>query len=174
MDDQSLNQIELRYQPRAGDRPMVERIVRRTGKFNEEEIGVALELLDAALEQGASSGYEFVFAQPQLAGGKRLPERPILGYACFGKIPGTERSFDLYWVVVDPAVQGLGIGKRLLLSVEQQVLARRGSQLYIETSARPDYRGTRKFYAASGYSVVAELSDFYAPGDHKVIYHKKL
>lgn len=173
MDIHFLNQIELRYQPRAGDRGMVEQMVRETGKFNAEEIQVALELIDAALEQGESAGYEFVFAQWNRDQEEGLGG-PLLGYACFGRIPGTEHSYDLYWVVVDRAMQGRGVGRRLLGAVEQQVMARCGSQIYIDTSGRSDYRGTRDFYAASGYSVVAELPDFYGVGDSKVIFHKKL
>ena len=46
--------------------------------------------------------------------------------------------------------------------------------MYIETSARPFYAPTRAFYIARGYSQIAELEDFYAPGDSKAMYLKVL
>jgi hypothetical protein len=49
-----------------------------------------------------------------------------------------------------------------------------GSRVYIETSARSLYEPTRAFYLARGYSQVAELEDFYAPGDAKAMYVKVL
>ena len=44
----------------------------------------------------------------------------------------------------------------------------------VETSSRDDYAPTRAFYLACGYQIVAELPDFYAPGDGKLIYLRVL
>jgi len=189
MDSKQLTTFFLRDQPRGSDRARVGQIVRDTGKFNEEEVEIALELFDACLNQGADSGYLFLFADAPdsgTGGGDSFLAEPvpsnrasarseeILGFACYGKISGTQSSFDLYWVAVDPMFQGLGIGKRLIQGVEQQVLAEGGGQIYVDTSGRPDYQPTRRFYASMGYSVVGELPDFYAEGDPKLIYCKKL
>ena len=46
--------------------------------------------------------------------------------------------------------------------------------MYVETSSRPIYRPTRQFYVKCGYTEDALLEDYYAPGDGKVIYRKKL
>jgi ribosomal protein S18 acetylase RimI-like enzyme len=95
-----------------------------------------------------------------------------LGYAAWGQAPLTERTFDLYWIAVAPAAQGRGVGRALLTLVERAVAARGGGNLYIETSSRAVYARTRRFYVEAGYPRVARLRDFYAPGDHKVMFCK--
>jgi hypothetical protein len=46
--------------------------------------------------------------------------------------------------------------------------------LVVETSSRDDYAPTRHFYEAHEYERAASLADYYAPGDHRVIYTKRL
>ena len=73
----------FREEVRPEDRQAVGRLVRATGFFSEEEIGIAVELVEERLARGDASGYFFLFAEE----GDRL-----LGYACFGPIPGTRRT----------------------------------------------------------------------------------
>ena len=96
----------------------------------------------------------------------------MLGYAAWGPVPLTERSFDLYWIVVAPAAQGQGLGQALLRLVERAIAARGGGNLYIETSSRKSYARTRRFYKDARYRRVATVRDFYAPGDHKLMFCK--
>jgi hypothetical protein len=49
-----------------------------------------------------------------------------------------------------------------------------GRLAVIETSSRPAYERTRKFYLKHGYAVQARVADFYAPGDDRVICTKVL
>ena len=49
-----------------------------------------------------------------------------------------------------------------------------GRRVYVETSGRAQYEPTRRFYEACGYAREAVLTDFYAPGDDKVIYGQSL
>jgi hypothetical protein len=44
----------------------------------------------------------------------------------------------------------------------------------IETSSQPHYGGTRAFYLRRGYDVVARVPDFYAPGDDRLIFAKRI
>lgn len=140
-------------------------LVSATGYFNAEEVAIAAELVAERLERGAASGYEFLFAE----GADRLA-----GYACWGRVPCTLTTWDLYWIAVDPAEQGTGLGRRLLEEVERRVLAAGGSAVYAETSGRPQYQSTRAFYLRCGYAVGAEFPDFYAPDDPKVVFVKRL
>ncbi len=163
------NQRELsplfREEARPEDREAVGRLVRATGFFSEEEAEIAEELIEERLAQGDASGYFFLFAEA----GNRL-----LGYACFGPIPGSVHSFDLYWIAVSPGEQGRGIG-RLLMAAAERLMAKRGARrIYADTSSRPQYEPTRSFYLACGYRKAAFLNDFYAPGDGKVIFVKAL
>ena len=64
-----------------------------------------------------------------------------------------------------------GIGKALL-QMSEEIISKGGQRIYVETSSRAQYEPTRKFYRSCGYQEEAMLSDFYAPGDDKVIYVK--
>lgn len=150
----------LREEVRTGDREEVRRIVMATGFFRPDEVEIAVELVDARLNQGPASGYHFLFADEA--------ER-LLGYACYGPIGCTVGSYDLYWIVVDPDRQGRGLGRRLVAEVEQRVAGAGGRRVYVETSNRPQYSPTREFYLRCGYTVDAVLKDFYDVGDDKVV-----
>lgn len=147
------------------DREPLEELIRATGFFNPEEVEVALELVDDRLAHGESSHYRFLVAEPDGA---------VAGYACWGPIPGTTASVDLYWIVVHPRFQGQRIGAALLEAAEAWMASEGRTRVYVETSTRPQYHPTRAFYAACGYQLAAELADFYAPGDGKAVFLKVL
>ena len=158
-----LKKIGYRRDVRASDRDAVRGIVQSTGFFTPEEVDIAVELVDETLARGARSGYHFLFAEQ---GGA------ILGYACFGPIAGTAGSYDLYWIATHQRYQRLGIG-RLILDRSEALMVKEGCRrIYIDTSSRSLYAPTRSFYESCGYSKAAFLSDFYAPGDDKIIYCK--
>lgn len=86
----------------------------------------------------------------------------------------TEGTFDLYWIAVDPARQGTGIGRALLAAVEELVRAEGGRMMLVETAGKPAYAATRAVYAACGYREVARVPDFYEDGDDKIVYARRL
>lgn len=98
----------------------------------------------------------------------------LQGYACYGPVPCTRSSYDLYWIAVAPAAQGCGLGRELLRRAEEAVRSRGGTQIYIETSSLEKYASTRGFYEACGYARAAEFPDFYDQGDAKVVFVKRL
>jgi len=157
--------IELRTCVRPSDADAVEAIVTATGKFYPDEVAIARELVDAHLAKGETSGYSFSLAE--LAG-------EVIGYACYGPIPCTQSSYDLYWIAVNPRIQGRGIGRRLVAAAEQHIRALGGTRVFIDTSMRAEYAPTRAFYERCGYAREAVLADFYRPGDGKAIYAKAL
>ncbi|MCC7283472.1 MAG: GNAT family N-acetyltransferase, partial [Acetobacteraceae bacterium] len=95
-------------------------------------------------------------------------------WACFGPTPCTEGAWDLYWVVVHPGAQGAGLGRDLVDAAARAAAAGGGRGLYAETAGKPQYAPTRAFYAAAGFRCQAELPDFYAPGDAKLIFRRPL
>lgn len=157
--------LSYREEVRAADRTAVRAIVSASGFFSEEEIAIAAELVEERLLQGEKSGYFFLFAEQ--AG-------QVAGYSCFGPIPGSTHSYDLYWIAVDNRLRHRGIGKDLLSRSEALISQRGGKRIYIETSARQQYKETAAFYLACGYRQEAFLKDFYAPGDSKIIFVKAL
>jgi ribosomal protein S18 acetylase RimI-like enzyme len=154
--------LRLRETVHPGDLPRLCRMVEATGFFRPDEVAVAVELVEDRLRRGEASDYRFVIAEDSAHG--------VVGYACYGEIPCTIGSFDLYWIVVDPARQGRGVGRLLVRETERLVRARGGRRIWAETSGRADYGPTRAFYRAMGYERVALLPDFYAPGDPKEVY----
>jgi ribosomal protein S18 acetylase RimI-like enzyme len=159
--------LHLRAAPEAADPERVRALVAATGFFSEDEVAVAGELVDERLARGAASGYEFLFAE----GG---PQRHLVGYTCYGRVPMTVATYDLYWIVVHPQQQGAGLGRLLVAETEAAIAAVGGTALYAETSGRLQYAPTRGFYRRCGYREAAVLVDFYAPGDDKVIFAKRL
>ncbi|MHB8953667.1 MAG: GNAT family N-acetyltransferase [Pirellulaceae bacterium] len=157
--------IALRYETTGQDPDHVRELVNATGVFTPAEVEVAVELVLERLAKGDGSGYYFVFAERD--------QRPI-GYACYGPIACTVGSYDLFWIAVHRDCQGQGLGRMLVAETERLIRERRGRHIYIETSNRPQYAPTRGFYLHCDYREVAVFADFYAPGDDKVVYVKKL
>jgi len=155
--------IQIRQQIRSSDRLAIRDIVESTNFFNQEEIDVAVELIEERLDKGDASGYYFLFAD--------LTDKTV-GYACYGPIAGTVSSFDLYWIAEHNDVRSKGIGKILLKASEKVIQEMGGHRIYVETSSRAQYEPTRGFYQASQYELEALLQDFYAPGDSKCIFVK--
>jgi ribosomal protein S18 acetylase RimI-like enzyme len=153
------------------DADRIEAVTRATGFFSEEEVGIARELAEENLNKGeVASEYYFLILDAQ-------HDQTALGgaidaYACFGPIPGTKASFDLYWIVVAPNAQGRGLGRELVSAVEERLGAVGGKRLYADTSSRDQYAPTRAFYERCGFVQVALLEDYYDDGDGKVMYLK--
>lgn len=161
-------------------RSQIEAIVRAAAVFNEDEVGIALELFDEAIGSGpcalgttnpiahsleSTTSYEFIGA---------FDDGKLIGYACFGATPSSDRTYDLYWIAVHPDSQRTGAGAALMGEVERRLDERRARLVVIETSSRDDYAPTRGFYHTLGYTEAARLRDFYAPGDDRVILSKRL
>lgn len=144
-------------------RAQLERLTAAAGVFQPDEVAIAVELLDDAL--AGDEDYRFLGAY---AGDQ------LVGYACWGPTPGTTGTYDLYWIVVDPAWRGKGLGSELLAVVEDRLVGERARLIVVETSSRADYAPTRAFYERRGYARAATLPGYYAAGDDLVIYLKDL
>ena len=162
-----MNEIMHGFRPelKPSDIDHVGEIVRSTGFFREDEVLVAIELLKERLDKGPESGYEFVFAE---AGG-----RPV-AYTCYGPIPCSLISYDLYWIVTHNAYRGKGIGRLIMAETESLIRKAGGKAIYIETSSKEMYKPTRIFYEKNNYMIKARCEDFYDMGDDKLVYIKKL
>ena len=159
----TMKKMVFRREVYRSDEIAVREILETSGFFLEREISVACELVRENLEKGEISGYSFLFAET---------EDRVVGYACFGRIPTTASSYDLYWIAVHPDFWRRNLGSKLLSDAESLILGRGGQRVYIETSARALYEPTRSFYERAGYSQEALLRDYYGPGDDKIIFVK--
>jgi D-alanine-D-alanine ligase len=157
--------VSFRYTCTPQDIPDVRQLVSATGFFNEAEVELAAELVAEWLSKGKASGYGFVFVNL---------EGRLAGYSCYGPIPCSASSFDLYWIAVHPDFQKKGLGKVIFNETEHLIREAGGTRMYVDTSQRPQYHDTQAFYEHCGLKVVAVLEDFYALGENKVIYAKSL
>ena len=158
-----------------GHRNRIREILDATSVFRDDEVQVALELFDETFAAGPArapydpgdgvANYEFV--------GSFSREGQLVGYVCYGATPGTDRTYDLYWIAVHPDYQGSGGGTLLLEEVERRLRQREARLLVVETSSRDEYAPTRHFYQMRGYAEAARVTDFYAPGDHRVLFTKR-
>ncbi|MDA0785407.1 MAG: GNAT family N-acetyltransferase [Proteobacteria bacterium] len=157
--------LTWRDQVRSDDIEAVRSLVSGTGNFSTDEIDIAAELVRERVKHGRASGYEFVL----VSSNDRL-----VGYACFGPIPGTEDRFDLYWIAVRADQQNQGLGKKILDRAESAMRRLGAGRIYIDTSSTAKYAATHKFYRRNGYRVAAKLPDFYRANDGKIIFAKTM
>jgi ribosomal protein S18 acetylase RimI-like enzyme len=157
---------------RPDDRARLAELLVATGAFHADEVEIALSLFDLAREHRVVSGAEGVSDDYEFVGA--FENDRLVGYACYGHTPSTEGTYDLYWLAVDPALQGRGIGRALVRDVEERLRVRGARLLVVETSSRPDYAATRSFYARSGYVEAARVRDFYAPADDRIVLTTRL
>jgi ribosomal protein S18 acetylase RimI-like enzyme len=142
----------------------LKQILIATKVFKDEEVEVAVELMEASL--GDSEDY---IHRVIVDDSKR-----VLGYYCIGKTPMTQSTFDLYWIAVSPDHHGEGLGHQLLIHGEQLIKSMNGNVVVVETSSLPKYAATRTFYLRHEYLETARIRDYYASGDDLMIYTKHL
>jgi GNAT superfamily N-acetyltransferase len=147
------------------DKPAVMQILRAIPEFKPSEVTVADEVIDSYLKDIYGSGYHVFVAEI---------ESVIVGYICYGPTPLTEGTWDVYWLATDPEQQGKGIGKALIIFAEDKIRQAMGRLAIIETSSSPEYERARCFHYSRGYELVCQIADFYAPGDGKMIFQKRL
>ena len=159
------SQTAFREEVKESDRETTREIVVSSGFFRDDEVDVAVELVDERLRKGVASGYHFLFAEK---------DGQTVGYTCFGPIACTLFSYDMYWIAVRKDCRSQGLGKELLRRSEETIARMGGRRIYVETSSQEKYDPTRAFYLRRGYWEEARLKEFYAPGDDKVVYVKVL
>lgn len=162
-------QTDLKYTFRTevypSDIETVREMALSTKFFRDDEIPVAVSLVEERLSQGKASGYEFIFLE--------IDGKPV-AYCNFGLIPCSLLSYDLYWIVTHNDFRGKGLGSILLKETEKQISKLGGKAVYIETSSKEYYLPTQRFYEKNDYDLKARFEDFYDLGDDKLVYVKKV
>jgi len=141
----------------------IETILKNIDNFNDDEVSVAMELVNAAAADAEQTDYNvFVYEE----------KGNVIGYHCTGKRPLTDAVYDLYWIVTDPSHKNKGVGKTLLAHAEQFVLQLKARWLLIETTSKKSYEGSRNFYLRNNYSIISEINDFYTLGERLIVFGK--
>lgn len=148
------------------DRDAVHTILQEAQMFRDDEIDVAIEVIDEYLENTKESDYWSYVAVDE--------KERVAGFAIVGPNPITIGTYDLYWIAVEQSQQRRGVGRELIMYAENCVNERKGRLIIAETSSKPTYLRTRNFYKQQGYSELAHIRDYYDVGDDLIIFGKYL
>jgi ribosomal protein S18 acetylase RimI-like enzyme len=152
----------------ASDLDRIKEIAVAANMFSSEEAEFFDEMLHGALD-GSLEDHQWLVAETS--------DGIVVGAAQFAPEPFADRMWNLYFIAVDPAHQGSGIGGAVMAHVEAD-LKQRSEQvarvLIVETSSTDQYSRTRTFYAGLGYDEEARIREFYGPDDHKVVFWKQI
>lgn len=151
---------------KAKDREVIFAILKNTAMFTDQEIDVALELIDVYLNNKNQKDYLIYVAE--------TAQEQVVGYVCYGPTAVAVGTYDLYWIAVDNRFQGQGIGKQLLTFTEEEIRKQKGRLIIIETSSQEKYASTQNFYLGNRYVLAARIKDYYRAGDDRLIYVKYL
>ncbi len=157
--------LTFRTLPEERDIERVREIVESTKFFYDHEVVIAAELVAERIEMGEDTGYYFVFGE--------LDGIPV-SYTCYGPITMSQTSFDLYWIATHNDFRGKGIGKLILEETCRHAKEMGCSIIIAETSGLPHYAPTRAFYLNNRFEMEAGLKDFYAMGDDKLFFTRRL
>ena len=143
-------------------RTAIVELISESGQFDEEGIHHVLETLDAYLE-GSSNGMWFT----------ALDDAPI-GAAYCAPEPVTSGTWNLLFLWLKGGYAGRGFGRRLVAEVESSIKDAGARLLIVETSQLPEFETARAFYASAGFTLEAEIKDFFDAGDNKLVYTKRV
>jgi ribosomal protein S18 acetylase RimI-like enzyme len=85
-----------------------------------------------------------------------------------------EGTHNLLAMATAPEARGRGIGSALIAKLEESLSSDGQRVVLVETSSGEGFALTRDFYARRGFRQEASISDFWADGDDKVIFWKKI
>ena len=149
------------------DTPALIDLAIATGLLLPDETGFLQEVLDNLHAGRPGAGHQVhVWAGEQTG--------PPAGVVYFGPNATGERTWGLLWISVAPERQGGGIGGELVRFAEARIREAGGRLVIIDTSSLPRFEATHAFYGKHGYEEVARIPDFYADGDSKVIFAKRM
>ena len=146
------------------DRDAIAALIRSDDTFHDEEVSVALELIDDALARPGVDYHVLVCED----------ETQVLGYVCFGPTPMTAWTWDLYWIATHRAARGRGVASRLALAMEAELRGKSARIVRLETSQLEAYGSARALYARLRYVEAGRIPDFYKAGDDLIILVKRI
>ena len=161
-----MRELTFRRDLRETDREAIAAILRSSGAFREQEVLVGLELLEETLNPRPETDYLWLVAEDRSS--------RIHGFVCFGAVPMTEGTFDLYWIVVAREARGRGVATSLESQVVERVRSMGGRWLLAETSSQATFLSARRFYEKTGYSLLETIPDFYREGNDRLTYGKRV
>lgn len=146
------------------DTPVLLKVVEGSGLFAPEELDPIRDLLDEYHATNAADGHILTC---ELGG-------VLVAITYYVPKPFTDRVWELLMIAVNKSHQRQGLGTEMLVAVEQAVRDANGRLLLIETSDLPTFAPTRHFYHKNGFTEVAHIPDFFADGNGKVSFIRRV
>ena len=164
---QLANNAKLRWRDaiRLEDAERIRSLVATTGTFSPYQIEAFSDAVELRVTNGASAGYDFVLADR---------DGRVIGCACFGRAGGTEGSFNLHWIAVEPEAQNGGLGRMLLGKAEIVMRGMGGVSVYADASSTEQHKVFRSFLVSMEFHEQTRLEDYYRKGEARVIFEKLL
>lgn len=147
------------------DTPSLAALADRTGMFKPIEIEALGEVLHDYHAEEQANGHFAVTAEI---------DGQIVGFMYYAPAPMTDNTWYLYWIAVEPALHGRGLGGKMLKIAEEHMQKLGGRVLFVETSSTPHYEPTRQFYLKKGYEITGIIEQFYHDDDDMVVFRKRL
>ncbi|MEM6409075.1 MAG: GNAT family N-acetyltransferase [Pseudomonadota bacterium] len=88
--------------------------------------------------------------------------------------PFAAGCWNLLAIAIHPAAQGCGVGRAITKKLEAELSTRGARILIVDTSGTPQFEAALAFYTAVGYRREAQIEGYWAPGDDKVTFWKRL
>lgn len=153
---------------RDNDPQVIREIAASTGFFDKQDIANNFNIAQNWVQtkhEHRSEDCDFLLAEY---------EGQTVAYACFGKIPNSDSSYELYWLSTDNRYRGCGIGRLLMQRLLEKVRELGGCKLFVKTDGTEQYMPTRRFYESCGFRPEACLKEYYNDRDDCWIYSYKL
>ena len=149
-----------------GHRNRIREILDATSVFRDEEVAVALELFDETFAAGPArapydpgdgvANYEFV--------GSFSREGQLVGYVCYGATPGTDRTYDLYWIAMHRSFRAKAADRSCSTRSNAVFASVRRDCSSSRRRRATTTRRTRHFYETRGYDRAATSRGLLRPG----------
>lgn len=147
---------------RPTDIPALEQIIRAVGLFTPEEATGFAGTLSSHFEGDDLTASHLWLIAGEGNGAAYLAPEPS---------PGV---WYLLFLGVRPEARRRGIARALVAAVERRLRPQGARMLLIDTSTTPAMTAARELYAQLGYEPIAQISDYWAPGDGKLTFRRIL
>ena len=154
------------------DRAALYALVTQAGVFVEDEVSVAMELIDVALQSPERDPHNYMLLVTELMNSDGTGSGQLVGYICYGRVPMTQGAWDLYWLATDPSFRRQGIAANLCKAMEAEIKDLGGTVIRVETSSTDGYGAAQSFYERNGYPERCRIPNFYKPGDDLITMFK--
>jgi ribosomal protein S18 acetylase RimI-like enzyme len=144
----------------SSDKRALLQIVSNSGQFDAD----GLAHVEATLDTHFTEGSEALWLTAD--------EGEPVGVAYCNPEPVTSGTWNLLMLWTRKDRERQGIGAALVTENEKRLRALGARLLIVETSGLPEFEAARAFYTKCGFFHEATIKDFFAAGDHKLVYTK--